>query len=68
MLRDVSRVQFVQAVKEGHLAQLRPGDANPLRARLDRLEKVLPALKKGDILDFTTCRASAPWCAARAGR
>jgi hypothetical protein len=52
MLRDVSREQFVQAVKEGILRN--SGPAMPtLRARLDRLEKALPALKKGNILDFT---------------
>ncbi len=52
MLRDVSREQFVQAVKEGILRN--SGSAMPtLRARLDRLEKALPALKKGNVLDFT---------------
>ena len=52
MLRDVSRKQFVQAVKEGILRN--SGPAMPtLRARLDRLEEALPALKKGNVLDFT---------------
>ena len=33
---------------------LNSGPAMPtLRARLDRLEAALPALKKGDLLDFT---------------
>ena len=52
MLRDASREQFVQAVKEGILRN--SGPAMPtLRTRLDRLEKALPALKKGNVLDFT---------------
>ena len=52
MLRDVSRDAFVQAVKTGILRNSR-GSMPALRARLDLLEQALPALKKGDILDFT---------------
>ncbi len=52
MLRDVNRETFVQAVETGILRN--SGGAMPaLRARLDLLEQALPALKKGDILDFT---------------
>jgi hypothetical protein len=52
MLRDVSRNQFVEAVQEGILRN--SGPAMPaLRTRLDRLENALPALKTGDVLDFT---------------
>lgn len=52
MLRDVSRDTFVQAVEKGILrnsSRLMPA----LRARLDLLEQALPALKKGNVLDFT---------------
>lgn len=52
MLRDVSRETFVQAVETGILRN--SGHAMPtLRARLDLLEQALPALKKGNVLDFT---------------
>lgn len=52
MLRDVSRETFVQAVETGIL--LNSGLAMPaLRARLDLLEQALPALKKGNVLEFT---------------
>ena len=52
MLRDVSREQFVQAVETGIMRN--SGPAMPtLRARLDLLEQALPALKKGNVLDFT---------------
>jgi Chalcone isomerase-like len=52
MLRDVSRQQFVQAVEKGMIRN--SGVEMPiLRARLDLLEHALPALEKGNILDFT---------------
>jgi len=52
MLRDVSRDRFVQAVETGIMRN--SGLVMPtLRARLDLLEKALPALKKGNVLDFT---------------
>jgi hypothetical protein len=52
MLRDVSREKFVQAVEED--MERNPGvPMSALRGRLDRLESVLPALKKGSTLDFT---------------
>jgi Chalcone isomerase-like len=52
MLRDVSRERFVQAVEED--MERNPGvPMSALRGRLDRLESVLPALKKGSTLDFT---------------
>ena len=52
MLRDVSRETFVQAVETGILRNS-SRSMPALRARLDLLEQALPALKKGDILDFT---------------
>jgi hypothetical protein len=52
MLRDVSRSQFVEAVKEGILRNSGP-EMPTLRTRLDRMEEALPALKKGNVLDFT---------------
>jgi hypothetical protein len=46
MLRDVSRQKFVQAVEKGMVRN--SGPAMPtLRARLNQLEEVLPALQKG---------------------
>jgi len=52
MVRDVSRQQFVQAVEKGMVRN--SGPAMPaLRARLDLLEHALPALQKGNIVDFT---------------
>ncbi len=52
MLRDVSREKFVQAVETGIMRN--SGPAMPtLRARLDLLKQALPALKKGNVLDFT---------------
>jgi hypothetical protein len=52
MLRDVTREQFVKAVEKGMIRN--SGPAMPaLRTRLDLLEHALPALKKGNILDFT---------------
>ncbi len=52
MLRDVSREKFLQAVEKGMTRN--SGRAMPtLRARLDMLEHALPALKKGNALDFT---------------
>jgi Chalcone isomerase-like len=52
MVRDVSRQQFVQAVEKGMVRN--SGAAMPaLRGRLDLLERALPALQKGNVLDFT---------------
>jgi hypothetical protein len=52
MLRNVSREAFVQAVETGILRN--SSAAMPtLRARLDLLEQPLPALVKGNVLDFT---------------
>lgn len=52
MLRDVSREAFVQAVEKGIMRNA--GSSMPnIRARLDLLEKALPALKKGNVLDIT---------------
>lgn len=52
MLRDVSRKKFINAVEAAIM--LNSGPSMPtLRARLDLLEHALPALKKGDELDFT---------------
>jgi hypothetical protein len=52
MLRNVSRQQFVDAVEKGMVRN--SGLPMPtLRSRLDLLEQALPALKKGDRLDFT---------------
>lgn len=52
MLRDVSREDFVQAVETGIMLNSGPAMPN-LRARLDLLEKALPAPKKGNVLDLT---------------
>jgi len=52
MLRDVSRDVFVQAVETGIMRN--SSVAMPtLRARLDLLKQTLPALQKGNVLDFT---------------
>ena len=52
MLRDVAREQFVQAVETG--IQRNSGPAMPaLRERLDIFKSALPALEKGNLLDFT---------------
>jgi hypothetical protein len=52
MLRDVSREKFVQAVEKDMLRNS-GSTIQTLRARLDVLEHALPALKKGNILEFT---------------
>ncbi len=52
MRSDVSRQAFVQAVETAIMRNSRPAMPT-LRARLDLLEHALPALKKGDVLDFT---------------
>ncbi len=52
MLRSVSRHQFVEAVEKGMVRNSAVPIAN-LRSRLDLLERALPALQKGDMLDFT---------------
>ena len=52
MLRNISRQQFVQAVEKGMIRN--SGVPLPaLRSRLDVLERALPALGTGDMLDFT---------------
>ena len=52
MLRNVTREQFVEAVERGMLRNSGVPIAT-LRSRLDLLERALPALEKGDMLDFT---------------
>jgi hypothetical protein len=52
MLRDVSRDRFIGAV-ERCMGQNSGAEMAKLRERLDLLENALPALKKGNILDFT---------------
>jgi hypothetical protein len=52
MKHNVSRRAFVQAVERAILLNSRSAIPT-LRARLDLLEHALPALKKGDVLDFT---------------
>ena len=52
MLRNVSRQQFVSAVKKGMVHNSNV-PIPTLRSRLDRLERALPALEKGNLLDFT---------------
>jgi hypothetical protein len=52
MLRNVSRQQFVSAVEKGMVRNSNV-PMPTLRSRLDRLEQALPALKKGNLLDFT---------------
>jgi Chalcone isomerase-like len=52
MLRDVSRETFVKAVETGILRNSSRSIPS-LRARLDLLEQALPALMKGNVLDFT---------------
>jgi hypothetical protein len=52
MLRNVSRQQFVEAVEKGMIRNSGL-PMSTLRARLDLLEHSLPALQKGDALDFT---------------
>lgn len=52
MLRDVSRQRLVQAVEKCMVRNSAPV-IGILRTRLDALEQALPALKKGEIVDFT---------------
>jgi hypothetical protein len=52
MLRDVSRERFVQAVEKSMVRNSAPV-VPTMRSRLDALEEALPALKKGEIVDFT---------------
>jgi hypothetical protein len=52
LLRDVSRERFVQAVEKG--MTLNSGvSMSSLRGRLDTLERALPALQRGNVIDFT---------------
>jgi Chalcone isomerase-like len=52
MLRDVSRERFVQAVEKCMVRNSAPF-IGTLRSRLDALEQALPALRKGEVVDFT---------------
>lgn len=52
MLRNVDRSAFVHAVEDGMKRNSGP-DMPALRGRLDTLENALPALTKGNVLDFT---------------
>jgi hypothetical protein len=52
MLRNVTRQQFLEAVERGMVRNSGVPIAT-VRSRLDLLERALPALKKGDMLDFT---------------
>jgi Chalcone isomerase-like len=52
MLRDVGREKFVQAVEKCIVRNSAP-IMPTLRSRLDALEQALPALKKGEVVDFT---------------
>lgn len=52
MLRDVSRKKFVQAVENRMVRNSAP-IMPTLRSQLDALEEALPALKKGEVVDFT---------------
>lgn len=52
MKHNVSRRAFVQAVEMAIMLNSRSAIPT-LRSRLDLLEHALPALKKGDVLDFT---------------
>jgi hypothetical protein len=52
MLRDVSRDAFVKAVETGIRRNSGP-EMPALRERLDRLERALPKLKKGNVIEFT---------------
>jgi hypothetical protein len=65
MIRDVSRKDFVYAVRTGIMRNSGP-QMPTLSGRLDLLEKALPALKKGNVLDFT-CLAGRRHPGARSG-
>jgi hypothetical protein len=52
MLRDASHAQFVHELERG-LTRNAGAEMPALRARLDRLEHALPALKKGNVLSIT---------------
>jgi hypothetical protein len=52
MLRDINRETFVQSLEIGIVSNSTLSMPT-LRARLDLLEQALPALKKGNLLDFT---------------
>jgi len=52
MLRAVSREQFIEAL-ETDIERNSSGRMPILRARLDLLQKALPALEKGDVLTVT---------------
>jgi hypothetical protein len=52
MLRDVSREKFIEAVEKGMKRNSGP-EMPALRARLDLLEEALPALQRGNVIDFT---------------
>jgi hypothetical protein len=52
MLRDVGREVFAQAIESGVMRNSGPAMAT-LRIRLDVLERALPDLRRGDVLDLT---------------
>jgi Chalcone isomerase-like len=52
MLRDIGRQMFIHAIESGIIRNSAP--VMPmLRARLDLLEKALPDLRKGDVIELT---------------
>jgi hypothetical protein len=53
MLRDVGREVFVQAIESGVMRNSGPAAMATLRARLDLLERAVPDLRRGDVLDLT---------------
>ena len=53
MLRDVGREAFAQAIESGMMRNNGPAAMATLRVRLDLLERAVPDLKKGDVLDLT---------------
>ena len=52
MRHDVPREKFIRALDDGFTRNSGPS-MPALRLRLDRLEHALPAIKKGDVLEFT---------------
>ena len=52
MRRDVPREKFIRALEDSFTRNSAPS-MPALRSRLDRLEHAIPAIKKGDVLEFT---------------
>jgi hypothetical protein len=52
MRRDVPREKFIRALEDSFTRNSGP-NMPALRSRLDRLEHAIPAIKKGDVLEFT---------------